>query len=170
MFDSIKPIPEKVAEVLAGSAGVRKELAGQTERGAAVLGAAYLDGIMKALLESSFIKGATTKELLNDSGPLGSFAARAKLLYCIGYIPKHIYNDLIRLAEIRNQFAHKRMRCTFDALPSDMSCENLEVPKNAEWFLPSKNNRERFQIAVSLIASWLELVSRKITRFEVIEL
>jgi DNA-binding MltR family transcriptional regulator len=47
------------------------------------------------------------ERLLNPAGPLGSFSAKIDIAYIIGIISKPAHHDLVRIKNIRNDFAHK---------------------------------------------------------------
>ncbi len=79
-----------------------------------VVGAAYLDNCLAAMLLGFFIESSIAEKILGPNGRLGSFAARADLCYCLGLINKPIYQDLEKIAQIRNVPAHHHLMIGFD--------------------------------------------------------
>ncbi len=64
-----------------------KEFEGESERAAAVLGAAYLDECLKQLIASFLVEDSkAVKNLRGDSRLLGSFFAKIEASYCMGLI------------------------------------------------------------------------------------
>jgi DNA-binding MltR family transcriptional regulator len=78
-----------------------------------VVGAAFLDGALKSLLAKKLLRSTVADKLLDESSALGNFAARADLAYCLGLVKKEHYQDLNRVSQIRNQFAHKHLQLDF---------------------------------------------------------
>ena len=79
----------------------------------------FLDACLGALLEAYLSKSATTSELLSEA--LGTFANRAKLCYSLGLVNPVVFQDLITMAEIRNDFAHFHLVQNFKTDPVNFS-------------------------------------------------
>lgn len=80
-----------------------------------VVGAAYLDACLGAMLLQYFIPGSSIVEkVLDHEGALGSFAARTDLCYCLGLITKAMYQDLGKIGQIRNLAAHDHLMRDFN--------------------------------------------------------
>ena len=96
---------------------VIQELQAESDRGAALMGAAYLDTALKSLLEASLAGGSIVADkLLNDqpNAPLGTFSSRIAMAYGLGHIGPNYYRALESIREIRNAFAHFRRSLTFE--------------------------------------------------------
>jgi len=110
-----------------------QEFINESDRAAAILGAASLDNKLEKLLRAYFIdESDIIQGLLYPDGPLGSFAVRIKLAYVLGLITKTEYLDLKYIKEIRNQFAHKLEGITFSTNNVADFCSNLSFPINFE--------------------------------------
>jgi DNA-binding MltR family transcriptional regulator len=85
-----------------------EEINGQTDRGAAIVGAAWLEESISAALESYLHPNPKSwKRLFEGNGPLGTFSAKIDLSRLLGLTSDIINSDLHILREIRNQFAHQ---------------------------------------------------------------
>jgi DNA-binding MltR family transcriptional regulator len=95
---------------------VIEELESESDRGAALMGAAYLDTALKSLIEASLAGGSTVADkLLNlPNAPLGTFSSRIALAYGLGHIGPNYFRVLESIREIRNAFAHFRRSLTFE--------------------------------------------------------
>jgi DNA-binding MltR family transcriptional regulator len=92
------------------------ELAGESDRGVALIGAAYLDTALGSLLRRCFAgdREIVAKLLDSPEAPLGTFASRINMAYCLGHIGPHHYGALNAIRDIRNAFAHFRRPLTFE--------------------------------------------------------
>jgi DNA-binding MltR family transcriptional regulator len=88
----------------------------ESDRGVALLGAAYLDTALVSLLEASFAGGKTVADQLlhSPNAPLGTFSARIAMAYGLGHIGRHYFQALDSIRQIRNVFAHFRRNLTFE--------------------------------------------------------
>lgn len=72
------------------------EFQNESDRAAVVLGVAVLDALLEELLRAFLVEDSTEVDhLLGVDRPLGSFGARGRAAYCLGF--KHI----VRLEKIR---------------------------------------------------------------------
>jgi len=105
-----------------------KEFQGETDRGAALVGAALIDDRLERLLKSHFISCKQANELLcSSTAPLGSFSARTKVAYCLGLITELEHNECNLIRRIRNEFAHKVHGLTFKDNKVFDLCNNLQA-------------------------------------------
>ena len=87
----------------------------ESDMACVLIATSYLDQALAALLEGFFIKSQTTKNLLkSDRGALGNLQSRADVSYCLGLIPKGLYQNLCGVGEIRNKFAHSYLSLSMD--------------------------------------------------------
>lgn len=94
-----------------------------------VTSVAYLDQCLASLLEKKFVESTAAADLLTIDGPLGSFAQRSKLSYCLGLVSGKVLNNLMVVAGIRNRFAHKHLELSFDDSEVINLCDSLSFPK-----------------------------------------
>lgn len=84
------------------------EFQGESDRAAAVLGAAFADDLLRALLAARFVdEGEHVQALTRPNGPVSSFSARISLAFAIGLLSDDDAADFNTLRKIRNNFAHR---------------------------------------------------------------
>jgi hypothetical protein len=92
----------------------------ESDRAAAVLGAAFLDTLLADLLRRHLVPGLA-KDAFEHNGPLGSFADRTTMAYALGLINSATKADLDLIRRIRNDFAHShdhKLSFSVDAIRS----------------------------------------------------
>ena len=136
-------------------------LEAETDRGLALVGAAYLDSAIEKLLRAFFVADPQmVNELIDPAKPLSTFSSRCSAAYCLGFIGPQMYKDLNHIRKIRNLFAHEYFDLTFDSTKIKNRCQDLRVPDLSD---PEKQKqpRERFILSVTLIAyRCLELANK----------
>ena len=127
----------------------------------------YLDEFLRLRLMTRMKKSKVTGKLDPNRGLIGSFVAKADLLYVLGAIEKLAYQELVRLAEMRNLSAHSHMQLGFGNEEVQEACEKLKIPDRPDLFpginkvvvsspsAPDEIARSRFR--ASIIALWDQL-------------
>lgn len=83
------------------------EMDGQSDRAAAIVGAAWIEEELEAAILSFLVDDKdSVKRLLGKSSPLSSFSAKIDLACLLGMSSRAIAKDLHTIREIRNEFAH----------------------------------------------------------------
>ena len=139
----------------------------ESDRGAALIGAALLDGHLCLLIASFFIDDENeVNELLginNYYSPLGTFSARIRAAYCLGLISRDEFHDLRMIQRIRNAFAHELDSASFDSKQVRDRCNSLKTPQRRQWH-PALSPRECFSSAISALSISLESRTRRAKR------
>jgi DNA-binding MltR family transcriptional regulator len=105
----------------------RKTLTPETDRGCALMAAAYLDSQLEDLLTLHFVDDpAVVEELLGQSKPLGSFSSRIDMAYVLGLIGPKARRDLHLIRKIRNLFGHEHKPLFFDEPKIANRCRELK--------------------------------------------
>ena len=100
----------------------------ETDRGAALVGAALIDERLERLLKDHLIDCKQSKEILGGgNSPLGTFSARENLSYCLGLITELEYKEIEVIRKVRNEFAHKVHGLTFKDQKVNDLCQNLKA-------------------------------------------
>jgi len=91
-----------------------KDIQNEPDRSVPIVAVAFLDDVLKQLLEAYFIDDRqTVKQLLEYPGALSNFGARADTAYCLGLIPPKAYKDIVQIRKIRNKFSHSHFPVSF---------------------------------------------------------
>ena len=100
----------------------------ETDRGAALAAAAFLDEVLEAMLRAFFIDDRRTADrLLEYPGAIAAFAARTDLAYAVGLLGPKMHADLRIIRDIHNRFAHSHHPVTFDDPTVAGLCRKLQA-------------------------------------------
>jgi DNA-binding MltR family transcriptional regulator len=109
-----------------------EELTRQSDRGAAIIGLAWVEEALQAAMQSFLEDDREARErLFRPSGALGTLSAKIDLARLLGMITAVIWEDLHTLRKIRNDFAHS-------VLAKDNSALSFETPAIREKCLKLK--------------------------------
>lgn len=109
-------------ETLAREMALIQELEQQSDRGAAIIGLAWLEESLHEALVSFMTDDKTARDrLFRQSGPLSTFSAKIDLARLLGMCTTTIASDLHILRGIRNEFAHSVLAKDNTALSFDTS-------------------------------------------------
>ena len=102
---------------------------------AVLICAAFIEHCLADVLREFLIEGHTADALLKpDRGLLGSLSTRNQMAYCLGLIEKRVFQNIMTIGEIRNQFAHSPTPLDFD-VPAIVELCNKLIQRNAEQFV-----------------------------------
>jgi DNA-binding MltR family transcriptional regulator len=126
-----------------------------------VIGAAYLDAVLADLLNGKFTASTgpeknalrVSDKLLEPRGALGSFMARADLAYCLGLVRQPHYQDICRIAKVRNRLAHHHLQLSFQDETIRGLCSRLN-----EWRVTATSREE--EDSAQLTVEQLRTVAR----------
>jgi mannitol operon repressor len=145
-------MPESPPEIQEFSAFL-KEFQEETDRGAALVGAALIDHQLDQVLRSFMVSNNAASELLDGPrAPLGTFSARIDACYALGLIDAYEKSECHRIRKIRNEFAHRTHGTTFKDPNIMKLCEEIKSEPPAR-----KDSTHRFMYvnAVTMIAARL---------------
>src|ERR1044071_2597257 len=104
----------------------RRSLTGETDRGCALMAAAYLDSELEKLLRKYFVNNENVQdEIFGHSRPLGTFSSRIYLAYLVGLIGPKVRRDLHLIRRVRNEFGHVPTPISFDDPALASRCREL---------------------------------------------
>jgi hypothetical protein len=93
----------------------RRTLTTESDRGAALMAAAFLDIELRELLEFFLVEDRTIHErYFGYNGPCGAFSGRIDTAFLLGLISKSDHKDLTIIRKVRNDFAHVHEVLSFD--------------------------------------------------------
>ena len=84
------------------------ELKSESDRGAAILAAVWIEELLTRKFKSLFSKGNSDarKKLFDNNGFSSSFSSKIKAAYRQGWLDQDTYHDINLVRKIRNTFAH----------------------------------------------------------------
>ncbi len=110
---------------------VMAEIKQQTDRGAAIVGGAYVDMVLREAITARLGNlPDIVDKLLFERGPLQNFGARIQTAFEIGIFGRRAYDDLCAIKDIRNAFAHT---------PDTMDFSHTEVAERCKDFWFARN-------------------------------
>lgn len=103
------------------------EFQDETDRGAALVGAALIDQKLADTLQAFMVKSKLVDELINGGdAPLGSLSARTKAAFALGLIDSHELHECDIIRKIRNEFAHRAHGTSFADAKIGRFCDRLK--------------------------------------------
>lgn len=104
----------------------RLSLNKETDRGVALVCAAYIETELESLLRKTFIDDPRiVGKLFEYPGALGSFSSKIELVFVMGLVEEDIYKSLRSIKKIRNTFAHSHRERRFRDQDIADQCKNL---------------------------------------------
>jgi DNA-binding MltR family transcriptional regulator len=159
------------------SAKLYETIYGEPDMPCVLVGVAYLDAILKTLLGDFLIESSITDNILGSNGVLGTLRSRTDLAYCVGLIPKSLYQNLCTMGEIRNQFAHSRNSLSLEDQDVVEKIDELSFPNVTQAVTPEgteydsgffssrlSDPRERFKLITVLMVNRLLLIGSSVKR------
>jgi hypothetical protein len=135
--------------------GFGKEFLTESDRAAAVLGAAWLDVQLKRRIELLLVDDRKAMApLFAGLGPLSTFSARIRVAYGLGIVSRASFADLQLIKKIRNLFAHDLHGLSFSDDEIAKLCRQLGTPKNRPSFAAVDwNPRKWYEVTVTTFAN-----------------
>lgn len=106
-----------------------KEFNSQSARTTAIVGGAILDDCLGRLIGDRLpTEGETKRKLFKPPGGVfSSFDAKIKVAYAMGILSKVAFQDITKIAEIRNLFAHRLDIADFEHPDVRPLCNKLQL-------------------------------------------
>ena len=162
--------PLKLEELSGDTQKVYHALNEESDLACVLIGTSYLAELLASTLKVSFIETSVSEKILDPQrGAVGGFVTRADIAYCLRLIDKSAYQDIIKLAEIRNLFAHKHVALDFGDATIRKACEELqswrilllgekeELPIDATEEQMRVRARNQFNMSVVLLGSRIHI-------------
>jgi hypothetical protein len=96
--------------------GVIAELDKQSDRGAGIIAAAFIEEILELVILNRLrpLSSDKHRDLFRGNSPLAAFAAKIDIAYAIGVINEIAHIQLHLIRKVRNQFAHRIQPLDFE--------------------------------------------------------
>jgi DNA-binding MltR family transcriptional regulator len=141
-------------------------LAGESDRGLALAGAAMLDDALEVLLKARLLdKPKAVTSIIGLDRPLGTFSSRIKVTYLLGLLEETEFRDLELIRKIRNDCAHNRGDVDFGAAPQKDRIAELHAQKKVaellktyfseSWTDEGRSPRNQLLAAICFLCAWL---------------
>jgi hypothetical protein len=141
------------------------EVQNQTDRGAAIVGGAYVDLVVREALTAKMSDVPDIiSTLFENRGALQDFGARIQLALVLGVYGNRAYKDLCIIKDIRNAFAHSAEAMDFTHDDVTKLCDRLWFPQKiryGERSMPA-TAKEKYIRAVELLTDGLHDDIRRI--------
>ena len=136
---------------------VMSQIAQETNRGVAIVGAAYVDLVLREAITMRMVNASVAKEIFENRGPLQGFGAKIQIAYSLGVYGDRAYKDLKLIKDIRNAFAHSAEAVEFENKIVESLCNELWFAKKINYGKrsPPVTAREQFIREVELITDGL---------------
>lgn len=122
----------------------------ETDRGAAIVGAAYLDESLKELIAAFLVDKVDEADKLLGR-PLSSFWSRIVASYCMGLISDDECADLDTIRDVRNLFAHEGRQMAFEEPDIERRCDELVLWRPYADLFALASARSRFVFATTTL-------------------
>ena len=146
-----------IPDLSADSRRFIEDLQKETDRGAALVGATFIDNVLESMLRAYFVDDKEiVDELLNSNDLIGNLSVKGKMAYCLGLIGKENYRDINVIRKIRNEFAHLDKPVSFNMPNIKELCKVLISPKVVS-LVYEPSSRDIFITAVVIVSNQLLL-------------
>jgi DNA-binding MltR family transcriptional regulator len=127
------------------------------DRAIVIVGLAFIEDLLLNILESFFPNNSKTVEkLIGFTGALGTVNSKINMIYSLGFIDKVIKQDLEKVVQIRNKFAHKT-NMSFEDVSVEKLCKELKWHETAMmWKTPEiATAKQIFKVNINTLVSHL---------------
>jgi DNA-binding MltR family transcriptional regulator len=164
----VKILEEKVPgleKTMHETMSIRFALNKETGRGCALLAVSFLEQSIEKCLSKKMIGSNKHKKVLFDfNGPLGNFSNKLSLAYSIGLFQKIEFEELQKIRQVRNLFAHSYEYITFESKELSEKVKHFKLnPKRS-----FKTNRSIFISTVFYLLGVFQGLEIKETEFELL--
>jgi hypothetical protein len=131
--------------------GVLKEIEGDNDRAAIIVGASMVDHILESLIERVLppLSKDDRDKIFTDNGLLGSFSAKIMWAYTAALIGPKTRHSLDMIRQIRNETAHNPNPISFD--DGSIKGRSLSIEFSEKETKPG-DARARFTGAINLLS------------------
>jgi DNA-binding MltR family transcriptional regulator len=117
----------------------RNSLNPESDRGCALMAAAFLDAELDTLLRKYVVPNSrVADDLFGQSRPISTFSSRIDLAYLLGLIDPATHRDLHLIRKIRNDFGHVHAPLSFEDKAIAARCRELKIHFRAQDASPRK--------------------------------
>jgi hypothetical protein len=123
---SNEPANQQIVEHMDEVFEFRQSLSDETDRGCALMAAAYLDSELQKLLSKYCVNNPNVqKDIFGRSRSLSTFSSRIDMSYLLGLLGPNAHRDLHLIRKVRNEFAHVASPIDFNDPGLAQRCDEL---------------------------------------------
>ena len=112
------------------------EIYHQTDRGAVLIAAAYLDERLADALKARTIRNKKIEDrIYKGFGPLATFSAKINLGLLLGIYGPDVHRLLRTVKDIRNTFAHRSEPLNFESQKLRDLCSSIDIRGDAKFIV-----------------------------------
>ncbi|WP_324026552.1 hypothetical protein QSV08_03280 [Maribacter sp. BPC-D8] len=127
----------------------KSQILNESDRGLILIIAAYIEDVLKEVLEIKLIGGQKHKrELFNFNGPLGTFSSKIMMSFSIGLINSEEQFEINTIRKIRNEFAHTSNIIDLETQKINNLINGLKFHPND---IPNLSNKEKLIFSFSVV-------------------
>jgi DNA-binding MltR family transcriptional regulator len=139
----------------------------------ALVATAFLENMLMTLLTNFFVDrpSSTADGMFKPGGVLGDLTKTAGLAYCLGFINKPMLNNIEKIANIRNTFAHSHEIIDFDHPKLEEPLSALTFPVLTQQIPPGEENpfeaiapvgRRKFSLIALQLYTWISFAAQTV--------
>jgi len=134
----------------------------ESDRGAAVLAASYLDQYLGERLRAQLVDDPSVDELFRGYGPLSTFAAKTDMAFALGLMTRDMKSDVRLIRKIRNHFAHHPEFTSFNNPPAKDWCAQIAqgIRTKEGDVVHLDGPRMTYNFAIARVIDYLERIGR----------
>lgn len=112
-----------------------KEFQAETDRGAVILAAAWIDELLGRKLKLIYSKGnqKDRDNLFESNGPFHGFGAKITVCTCMGLLDADLAHDVGIIKKIRNKFAHQIHGLSLMSPEISQEVERFKIPHRVHY-------------------------------------
>lgn len=119
----------------------------ESDRGAAIMGSALIEGILTETLVSAMVNKDSRQSLFDDKGaPLATFSNKTIVAYALDLIDAETRDHIDVIRQIRNAFSHALLPIDFNTREVDAACRKITkyASDSPELYLPWRQVSPRY--------------------------
>jgi hypothetical protein len=91
-----------------------REILNGSDRSVVIILAAEVERFLESAILAKFINADDKEKLIGQDGPLATFSRKIQIGYAMGLYNSEVRDDLDRIRDVRNDFAHSVMPISFN--------------------------------------------------------
>lgn len=156
----LKKFSRERAETLSDLFDILIDLEQESDRAVAIIGGTRAEDALEFALTRKMrrLSSSDSDGLFVGDSPLATFSAKIKIGYAFKLFNSDTRNELDKIRELRNAFAHSRRRLTFKTKQVIAVCNSLKSPNRFPPDDPAYVRDARGKFILTINTLWVELL------------